>query len=69
MGKQEVRKDIKQALEKSVDDIGEATKNSTQNIFEVMIQHGFNAFTEYFDKGISKIKKKIGEGFNDGETK
>ena len=66
MTKEQMKKDVKSALEQSVDEIGEATKKSTGNIIEVMAKHGVQTVMEYFDKGLEKIKEKIEEGFSNG---
>lgn len=68
MGKEEIKKDLKQSLENSVDNIGEVTKKSTANILEVIAEHGVGTIMEYIDKGIKKLKEKI-TGEIDDKTK
>jgi hypothetical protein len=68
MGKTEMKKDIKNTLGQSIDSIGNATKQSTENIIEVAMKHGVEIIMEYFDKGIGKIKEKLEEGTTDGKS-
>jgi len=69
MKKEQVKKDVKDSLTQGVDNIANATKQSTENILEVVVKYGINTIMAQFDNGVEALKTKIDKWIDNGGKK